>query len=68
VIRALIRANIDLVVHAVREAEDGKTVRRVKEVVWLEDRQPVALIGHRRGQGHHRDAAALERFRLRLMG
>jgi len=67
VVRALIRANNDLVVQAVREPDgEAGAVRRVKEVVWIEDRQPVAVIRHRRGEGHVGDAEAITRFRRRL--
>lgn len=67
VIRALIRGNIDLVVHAARESEgEAGSVRRVKEVLWLEDRHPVTLTRHRRGDGHESDTQAIERFRRKL--
>lgn len=67
VIRALIRGNIDLVVHASREpaAADGPT-RRVKELLWLEEGRLVPLIRHHRAEGLERDAEAINRFLHRL--
>jgi len=66
VVRALIRGNIDLVVHAVRESDGEATMRRVKEVVWIENHRPVPLIRHRRGEGHVGDDDAICRFRRHL--
>lgn len=67
VIRALIRGNIDLVVHAARQpaAADGPT-RRVKELLWLEEGRPVPLIRHHSAEGLVRDAEAINRFQRRL--
>lgn len=67
VIRALVRGNIDLVVHAARKpaVADGPT-RRVKEVLWLEEGRLVPLIRHHRAGGLVRDSEAINRFQRRL--
>ncbi len=66
VVRALVRGNIDLVVHAVREIERERVVRRVKEVVWVNEGAPVHLVRHARRRGYEADAVRMAEFRERL--
>jgi pilus assembly protein CpaF len=63
VIAALVRGNVDLVIHAVKGNEGGRFVRRVKDVLWVEGGAAHHhLIRHHHVRGYETDDAALKRF------
>ncbi|HEV2651651.1 MAG TPA: ATPase, T2SS/T4P/T4SS family [Rhizomicrobium sp.] len=67
VVRELVRSNLNLIVHAVREPnDDGLPARRVKEILWIDDGKPRYLIRHIRGQGFVSDDTVLADFKSHL--
>lgn len=67
VVRSIVRGNIDLVVHVTRELVDGRWVRRVKELLWLQDHaRPTHLVRHHRTDGYSHDAEATQAFKNML--
>ena len=66
-IHAIIRKNIDLVVHVGRDQErigdEIKATRRLKEIVWVHDGKPRHLLRHTRRRGYQYDEAAISEYK-----
>ena len=61
-IQPIVRRNIDLVVHASRIIDGKKRLRVWKEMLWLENGQPVMLAEYRKRDGFILHEAACSRF------
>jgi|HubBroStandDraft_1064217.scaffolds.fasta_scaffold00196_23 pilus assembly protein CpaF len=66
IVRDLVRSNLDLVIYISRDVVSGRATRRVKEILWLDERKPIHLMRHRRVTGYEFDHPALDSFRKHL--
>ena len=66
-IQALIKKNIDLVVHVSRDPErvgdEVKVTRRLKEIVWVHEGRTRHLLRHTRRRGYEHDEAAINEYK-----
>lgn len=65
-VRDLVRSNLHMVIYISRDMEGAVATRRVREILWLDDRKPVHLMRYRRFAGYEFDNDALDAFRKRL--
>jgi pilus assembly protein CpaF len=67
-IKSLTRKNIDLVVHVAKDRDpDGRVVRRLKEIVWVDGEQPRHLIRHSRRTGYRYDQEVIEAYKTAVL-
>jgi pilus assembly protein CpaF len=66
IVRDLVRSNLNMVIYISRDMIAGQATRRVKEILWLKERQPVHLMRHDRFTGYSFDNTALDAFKKRL--
>jgi pilus assembly protein CpaF len=66
IVRELVASNLDLVVYVSRDLEQGRATRRVRELIWLEDRQVINLIQFMRFRGYIESTSEVTRFRTLL--